>query len=307
MASPPVDELLRRCDFPSPGAAVTCAVSGGADSLALLLLAVAAGLQVTAIHVDHGLRAGSAGEAAVVADAAATMGAAFVSKAVTVDPGPNLEARARGARYTVLPAGVMTGHTADDLAETMLVNLLRGAGLDGLSPMRPRADGRVLRPLLRLRRSETRALCSASGLHPVDDESNDDPRFTRNRVRHELLPLLADISRRDPVPILVRQAQLLGDDASFLDYLAGHLDPIDARAATAASPVLARRAIRAWLRTTADEHHPPSAADVERVLGVARGDAVACEVSGGRRVQRSAGRMTLAGPDGVGDMGDAAG
>src|SRR4051794_34724120 len=137
-------DLLPRCAFPGAGTAVTCAVSGGADSLALLALATAAGLQVTAVHVDHGLRPGSAMEAEVVAQSAKAFGARFRSERADVAPGPNLEARARAARYAVLPAGVFTGHTADDQAETVLLNLLRGAGLDGLAGIR--RDGR--RPLL---------------------------------------------------------------------------------------------------------------------------------------------------------------
>jgi tRNA(Ile)-lysidine synthase len=295
VADPLVPALLKRCLFPPAGTAVTCAVSGGADSLALLILAAAAGLTATAIHVDHGLRVGSADEASVVKQAAAQLGASFEGRAVTVEPGANLEARARRARYAVLPAGVMTGHTADDLAETMLVNLLRGAGLDGLAPMRPNGQvvQQVVRPLLGLRRSETVALCRATGMSPVEDPSNDDPRFVRNRVRHDVLPLLAEIAGRDPVPILVRQAELLGAEASFLDDGAAGLDPTDARAVAAAPEVLARRAIRIWLRTTDGECHPPSAAEVERVLAVARGDSIACQLSGGRRVQRSRGRLTL--------------
>jgi len=291
VADPLLPALLTRCRFPLGGTVVACAVSGGADSLALLILAVAAGLDATAIHVDHGLRAGSADEAQVVEEAAARLGAAFEGRSVIVAPGPNLEARARAARYGALPAGVLTGHTADDLAETMLVNLVRGAGRDGLSPMRP--NGRVVRPLLGLRRAETRALCRARGLVPVEDPSNRDPRFTRNRVRHELLPLLEEIGGRDLVPILVRQAQLLGAEAAFLDREAAALDPTDARALAAAPEVLARRAIRAWLRTTDDERHPPTAAEVDRVLAVARGGAVACQVTGDRRVRRSQGRLTL--------------
>ena len=285
------EDLLGRCSFPPAGTSVACAVSGGADSLALLVLAVAAGLEATAIHVDHGLRPGSAGEAAVVEAAASALGARFRSVTVSVGEGPNLEARARAARYAALPAGVLTGHTADDQAETMLINLLRGAGLDGLAPMR--SGARVGRPLLRLRRLETRALCAAAGFTPVADESNDDPRFIRNRVRHELLPLLADIAGRDPVPILARQASLFGDEAAVLDALATGFDLTDARAARDQPPAVLRRAVRAWLRAGGAEEHPPSAAEVERVLAVIRGDATACELSGGRTVRRSQGRLSI--------------
>ena len=279
--------LLARCDLPPEGTPVTCAVSGGADSLALLWLAAAAGCVPTAIHVDHGLRPGSDTEAAVVASAAAAVGADFASIRVDVAPGPNLEARAREARYAALPSGVLTGHTADDQAETVLLNLLRGAGIDGLSGFAP-----ANRPLRRLRRRETEAVCAAAGWQPVSDPTNVDPAFRRNRVRHELLPLLEDIAARDVVPVLARQAAILGDEASLLDELAADLDPTDAGALAAASPVLARRAVRRWLRT-GPELHPPDAATVDRVLAVARGEVVACEVGGGRTVRRSRGRLSL--------------
>ncbi|HEY2435791.1 MAG TPA: ATP-binding protein, partial [Solirubrobacteraceae bacterium] len=110
------DLLLPRATFPSAGTEVTCAVSGGADSLALLVLACAAGCRVTAVHVDHGLRPGSAAEADVVAAAALRFGADFRAEKAHVDAGPNLEARARRARFALLPPEVLTGHTADDQA-----------------------------------------------------------------------------------------------------------------------------------------------------------------------------------------------
>lgn len=285
---PLASELLRRCDLPPAGAAVTCAVSGGADSLALLVLAAAAGCDVTAVHVDHGLRPGSDAESVVVAVAAERVGARFVSERVEVQPGPNLEARARAARYGALPEGALTGHTADDQAETVLLNLLRGAALDGLAGFDP-----VRRPLRRLRRHETVALCEACRLTPVDDPTNVDPAFRRNRVRHELLPMLGEIAERDVAPVLARQADLLRADAALLDELAADLDPTDASALAAAPPPLARRAVRAWLRA-GDERHPPDAATVERVLAVARKEALACEVGSGRSVRRSAGRLHVA-------------
>src|ERR1700676_3841489 len=140
--------LLGCCTFSPPGSALTGADSGGAESLALLALAVAAGCDVTAVHVDHGLRVGSAADGAVVADAAVRLGAQFRGVRVDVGPGPNLEARARAARLAALPPGSATGHTMDDQAETVLVNLLRWSGLDGLAGMRPGPG----HPLLAIRR-----------------------------------------------------------------------------------------------------------------------------------------------------------
>jgi len=280
-------DLARRCAFPPAGRAVDCAVSGGADSLALAVLALWSGCAVTAWHVDHGLRPGSAAEAEVVRQVAQRFGAAFASRQVVVAPGPNLEARARAARYGVLPPGVLTGHTADDQAETVLLHLVRGAGLAGLAGIRP-----LGRPLLGVRRAETRALCGALGLAPVDDESNRDPRHRRNRVRHEVLPLLDDVAGRDVAAVLARQAVLLRDDADLLDGLAAGIDPSDARALASAPAPLARRAVRRWLAG----EHPPDAATVARVLAVARGEATACEVGQGRRVERHAQRLYLLGP-----------
>jgi tRNA(Ile)-lysidine synthase len=264
-------------------------VSGGADSLALLVLACAAGCDVTAIHVDHGLRDGSSREADIVAAAARRFGARFEARRVDVAPGPNVEARARAARYRVLPPDALTGHTADDQAETVLLNLVRGAGLDGLRGMPVER-----RPLIAIRRADTHALCADLGLEPVLDPSNDDRSLRRNRVRHELLPLLDSIAARDVSAVVARQAALLSDDAALLDALSEVIDPTDVKALQAAPLPLARRAIRTWLRCGADdEHHPPDAATVERVLAVARGEAKGSDVGGGRRVVRSRGRLTI--------------
>jgi tRNA(Ile)-lysidine synthase len=284
-------ELLTRCTFPPPGSDVTCAVSGGPDSMAMLALAVAAGCEVTAMHVDHGLRPDSEAEAQVVTDGAAQLGAAVRTTRVEVAAGPNLEARARRARHDALPPDALLGHTADDQAETMLLNLLRGAGLEGLGAMR-----RDRRPILSLRRWETHRLCMELGLTVVDDESNRDAAFRRNRVRHELVPLLDDIAQRDVVPVLARQAELLREAADELDRGAATLDPTDARELDGASPVLARQAVRTWLRGCSDERHPPDAAAVERVLSVAKGTIKATEVGGGWRVERHQQRLVLVPP-----------
>lgn len=285
LRSPLVDSLLARCTFPTPGTPADCAVSGGPDSMALLVLAVAHGLDVTAVHVDHSIRPGSARDAELIAPVATRLGAKFVTRTVTMEPGPNLEARARQARFAALPPGSMTGHTADDQAETVLINLLRGAGTAGLSAMEPG----TAHPLLALRRDETHALCRELCITTVHDETNDDPAHQRNRVRSELLPLLASISRRDPVPILVRTADVMRDDGALLDELASHIDPTDAPALAAAPLPLARRAVRRWLA----HPYPPDQATVERVLEVARGRVPGCDIGGNRQIRRSKQRMTI--------------
>jgi tRNA(Ile)-lysidine synthase len=279
------EPLLARCNFPERGTPVSLAISGGPDSMALLLLAHAAGLDITAIHVDHQLRPDSVRDADVIRAVAEPLGITLVVHTVNVGDGPNLEARARTARYSMFPAEIMTGHTEDDQAETVLINLLRGAGAHGLSAMRP---GHT-RPLLRIRREETRSLCTSLSITTVDDLTNADPRFLRNRVRHELLPLMSDLSQRDPVPLLARTADVLRADNDFLDELARELDPTDAKALAAAPTPLAYRALRQWL----SDPYPPDLATLERILAVARGDVLACDIGENRQIRRSKQRLTL--------------
>ena len=235
---------------------------------------------MVAHHVDHGIRPESAADADRARAIGDRLGVDVVVHHVSVPTGPNLEARARDARRDVLPVGAMTGHTLDDQAETLLLRLLRGSGTTGLAAIAPGPA----HPLLALRRTDTRAVCAQIGVEPVTDPSNVDPGMWRNRVRHELLPLMADIARRDVAPILARTSDLLRDDDRVLDALAAELDPTDARAVAAADPAIARRALRRWLT---ESGYPPDAAAIDRVLDVAHGRAVACELPGGRRVERS--------------------
>ena len=173
----------------------------------------------------------------------------------------------------------MTGHTLDDQAETVLLALLRGAGATGLGAMSPGWR----HPILSLRRSDTEAVCTHLGIIPAVDPTNDDRRFRRNRVRHELMPLLDDIAARDVAPLLARSAELLRRDDVFLEELAAQIDPTDAADVASAPGVLAARAIRMWLTR---DGYPPDAAAVARVIDVARGQTTACEVTGGMRVER---------------------
>jgi tRNA(Ile)-lysidine synthase len=286
-----LDALLARCSFPEPGTPIDCAFSGGPDSTALIALAHHHGCRVTAHHVDHGIRPESADEARRARSIGVSIGVPVEIHEVTVDPGPNLEARARAARRAVLPPGAATGHTADDQAETLLIRLLRGSGSSGLGGMRPGPT----HPILALRRADTAEVCALVGVTPVHDRSNDERDAWRNRIRAELLPLAAGIAGRDVTPILTRTADLLRDDGDHLDGLASAIDPGDARALADAPPALARRALRRWLTV---DGYPPDAAAIERVLGVARGEGVACELPGGRRVERSGQRFRIIDPAG---------
>ena len=281
-----VDSLLERCNFPQGNTVVDCAVSGGPDSLTLLILAVHQGLDVTAWHVDHGLREGSSAEGEKVAEAADRLGAKSNLVTVSVTDGPNLEARARDARREALPKDVLTGHTADDQAETVLLNLLRGAGLPGTAGIgEPHR-----RPLLGIRREETLWLCSHLGFEPIRDPMNEDPRFTRSRVRHEVIPLLSEVFGRDPVPLLTRHSDHAREANELLNDLIKDIDPTDTRSLSKSPEPIVRLVIHRWLTESRQGIAPESAA-VERVLAVVNHEARATDVGDGDRVERSNGKL----------------
>ena len=272
------------------------AVSGGPDSLGLLLLALEAGLVVSVHHVDHHARPTSSDDAIAVLAICAALGVDCQVYDVDVEPGSNFEARARAERRRVLPAGSLTGHTMDDLAETVLLNMLRGAGIDGLSPM----VNDPTKPLRGLRRHDLHEFVEESNLQAVHDETNDDLKFRRNRVRHQLLPLMCDVAERDVVPLLARQADVLFEERAWLDELsladaALELEDADCRTLRELSRARLRRWLRAKLCSVDEmnEAHPPSAAEVERAIEVVAGDVVATQLSGARRLARRGQRLTL--------------
>ena len=278
-----------------PGARVVVGCSGGADSLALLALTCQRDVDAVAVYVDHGLRAGTELDARIVRDAARTFGAACRVVDVDVGPGPNLEARARDARYAALEraadeagaAAILVGHTRDDQAETVLLALLRGSATAGRAGMPPRR-GRVRRPLLNVRRADTRELCARLGLTPVADPMNDELHHRRVWLRREIIPRLERGARRDLVDVLARQAAMLRDDDELLNALAAEHTADDADALAALPRALATRVVRQWLGAP-----PPSSATVDAVLAVARGERRAVELPGGRRVERVGARLHL--------------
>jgi tRNA(Ile)-lysidine synthase len=288
--------LLAHCHFADAGTAADLAVSGGPDSLGLLLLALDAGLVVRVHHVDHHARPTSTQDADHVEGICHQLGTNFVRHDVLVEAGANFESRARSARRAAMPDGVLTGHTMDDLAETVLLNMMRGAGLDGLSPMVNDAS----KPLRDLRRSDLHEFVATTAFVALHDETNDSPAFRRNRVRHELMAMLDDVAGRDVVPVLARQAALVFDERVWLDELARDdvaltLEVADCRVLRSWPRARLRRWLRAQLRSAdgGDGTHPPSADEVERAIVVVEGDVVAMELSGGRRLSRRGQHLTL--------------
>ena len=209
-----------------PDAKLGIAVSGGPDSLALLLLAAAARPgQVEAATVDHQLRTESRDEADFVRAICDRLGVRHATLAIQVGPGSSLQAQARTARYAVLGDwaierdlnAVATAHHADDQAETLLMRLARGAGLGGLVGVRQsrplEAGVPVIRPLLGWRRAELAAIVAAAGITPIDDPANRDPRHDRSRFRG----MLAEADWADPER-LAASAKWLADADAALEW-----------------------------------------------------------------------------------------
>ena len=291
-----VREVLQRCRFPERGTTVDLAVSGGGDSVAMTFLAREAGLRATVHYIDHHLRDTSGDDGLVVQALATRCEFAFVIHHVHVEPGANLEARARSARRQVLPSGSMTAHSMDDLAETVLINLMRGASVDGLSPM----VGDSTKPVLAVRRFELREIVHSFDGVFVDDATNQDQRLLRNRIRLSVLPLLNDAASRDLVPILARQATVLRDERDWMeavskDDLARNLSDVDCTELTTWYAARLRRWLRFHLKRTDDlgDSHPPSVDEIDRVSEVIHGRVTATQLTGSRRVERSHQRLTL--------------
>lgn len=236
------------------------AVSGGADSLALAEATAHIGHRrghvVRALVVDHGLQEGSAKVAADAAAAAKALGAdeAEVRRADVTGPG-GPEAAARKARYRTLSGHglVLLGHTLDDQAETVLLGLGRGSGPRSVAGMRPH-DPPWGRPLLAVGRATTRAACAELGVEPWDDPHNAEPRFTRVRLRTEVLPLLEDVLNGGVAAALARTAAQLREDNEALDTMAdmiftraGGAEGLDAGVLGAEPAALRRRVLRRWL------------------------------------------------------------
>jgi len=243
---------------------ILVAVSGGVDSLALLVTAAeVAGGRTGVASLDHGLRAEASAEVERVRELAGSLGLPFYTESLGLLPGPGAEARARMARYAALDriaraqgyAAIATAHTADDQAETLLMRLARGSALRGAAAIRSDRP-RLLRPLLTIRRSETEALVAAARLEPVRDPANDDPGLFRTRIRHHVLPVLRQAAGPSVVERLARFARSAAEDEELLSSLAGQAlerlrdgAGLDAVGVRALPWPIRGRVLRGWLES----------------------------------------------------------
>jgi tRNA(Ile)-lysidine synthase len=296
-----VAEVARVLADLAEGATVVVAISGGPDSTALAYLAAEArpDLDLALGHVRHGLREDAHDVATVEAHARALGVPLYIATVDVRSSGEGVEAAARRERYRALgglvgelgATALLVGHTAEDQAETVLLRAARGTGLEGLAAMAPAsalpegpAAARLLRPLLRLRRSDVRGFVTQEGLDAVEDPMNRDRASRRVRVRHEVLPALEGVGD-DPVGALARLADLARDEMAYLDrvsvegyarlhrrYGPGRALPSSALAEV--DRAAARRLVRHLILEAAGEGRPPDASHVEAVLGLAPGTAI---------------------------------
>jgi tRNA(Ile)-lysidine synthase len=275
----------RRRHLLAPEDRVLAALSGGPDSSALVAALAAlrragAIAEVRALHVDHGLRPGSAAEADSCQVLCDRLGVPLQRARVAVAPG-NLQAEARRSRYAALRSWaarlgatrIATGHTRTDQAETVLLRLLRGAGARGLSGIPPRR-GAVVRPLIDRSRAEVLSFLRAEGLPWLEDPTNQAARFMRNRVRAEAVPLLTRLSPALE-RALARAADLLRDDERALERRARRVLPggsarAEVRRLRAEPVAVRRRAVRRLWRQARGRRAGLSAGHVEAVLGLLR-------------------------------------
>jgi tRNA(Ile)-lysidine synthase len=272
-----VEVILQVCradPIVAGGGPVLVAVSGGPDSTALLhalsRAAPALHLQLTAAHLDHGLRRGSRTDARKVAALSERVGVSLVSG--RVEPGKaRSEDSARRARYRFLEEAaaqvgastIALGHTADDQAETLLLHLIRGSGLEGLAAMSVR-EGLRFRPLLGSWRSETEAYCRRHRLPPIHDPTNRSRRFTRNRVRLDLLPQLEGYNPKVKSS-LVRLAEAARAEHDVVvalaeSWLATHRHRLSRKSLASEPAAVQVEAVRRVWRAAADGDEVPGSA-----------------------------------------------
>lgn len=301
-----IRRTLKRYAMLEPGERVVVAVSGGPDSVALLAtlveIAPAFEVEVGAAHFNHHLRGQeSQRDQECAQKVASALGVrCVVGHGVGLRGMPNLEARAREHRYAFLArvaadaggAKIATGHTMDDQAETLLMRLLRGTGWDGLACIHPVREERIIRPMIDCSRQQVLAFLKARALSFCKDSSNDDRHLLRNRVRHDVVPLLRSINP-SVVRALAGAAEILAGEAALLEeqsrsHLPAPTSILPVAAIIAAPAALRGRIVRTWLSAQRGTLRRLTAAHVRAVVDLALGErpGAGIRLPGGERVFR---------------------
>lgn len=290
---------IRRYGLVQPGDTVICAVSGGADSMALLwcmyLLKEKLQITLSAAHFNHGLRgAESDGDEAFVRAFCAGYGIEFVCGRAQVTAGKKgLEAAAREARYAffeTLPGKIATAHTADDNAETVLMHLVRGTGLKGLGGITP-VRGSLIRPMLSVTRQDVLAFLAEYSIPYITDSSNDTDDFLRNRLRHHVMPLLRQENPR-LAEIVSAMALDLRLDEQALQTLAGPELPTVTQLRTMPA-ALQSRALAAFLEASGVKEPERAHIDLARSLVYSDNPSARAAFPGGVTICRNYDRLCL--------------
>ena len=290
--------MIRRYEMLQPGDTLTCAVSGGADSVALLfgmyLLREKLGIDLRAAHFNHHLRGEeSMRDEAFVRDFCNGYGIPLTVGEGEIIPGKKgLEAAAREARYAffaTLPGKIATAHTADDNAETVLMHLVRGTGLKGLGGIAP-VRGNVLRPMLLINRQQVMDFLQEYSLPYVEDSSNATDAFLRNRLRHKVMPLLKEENPKLAENLSAMALRLRCDEAELTDAW-DFSQGLSVAAVKAATPAKQSRMLAAFLEHCGVKE--PAAHHIDLALALAVSDnpsAKAC-FPGGIAVSREYDRL----------------
>ena len=264
---------IRKQKLFSPGDSVTCAVSGGADSVALLfglyLLRDEIGFQLGAAHFNHHLRGEESDrDEAFVRELCDRYEIPLTVGHGEIHPGKKgLEAAARDARYAFLrsiPGKIATAHTADDNAETVLMHLVRGTGLKGLGGIAPK-NGNVIRPMLNVTRQDVEDFCEEWCLPYITDSSNEGDAFLRNRLRHHVMPLLKQENPQLSENVSA-MALRLRQDEEYLAETAASV-PVDVEQLRNMHPAVRSRALESFLkRSGVREPEAPHIAQAEALV-----------------------------------------
>lgn len=273
---------------------VIVACSGGADSIALAIILRAWDTEFALAYIDHGINPETSECEIIVKNLAQKFDVPFFTAHLDMGNAEdlaNVEASARSLRYMALETLrtthgyhlIATAHHLDDIAETFLINLMRGAG-SGISSLSPERDN-IVRPLLDWRKAELEELVTSTGIEYFVDPMNSDPRFVRNRVRNEVIPLLNDVAQRDVTPLIARTAGHIQRDNAYLQKMSSQLWPVgepSTRTLMKLDPVERTHALRTWIQGS-----PPSNEELDRIMDVVEHRTKSTQISGHRTIWRT--------------------